>query len=464
MSDHAQHSSFTDVRSPPEMEHSDGRAVVSFRPGIDVVDVGARGYESQRFDPKPGPPVDGLFVVKLVPTASVFGRVRIAGVPSGGVALRLEAGRMESASTPGSKWAADHFAAKRDGAILSTSASDGTFRFENAPRGTFRLVARAASGESACVDTFTVAASSAIDLGTIDLVPGAVLRGVVLVPEGRRQVGLTVRLDDRNFGESQVTDADGRFEFVALIPGAHQLHLPEVPGSIGIVPPLEVQLKAGELRDVQIDARECGTCSVDLTILIGGRPAANAQVRLVGDGGRKSLELGITNREGRLACSAPLGSGLGVSVWTADRMLLNHPTALLDLTLDAKVVETIRFDTGSVVIVLPQSVVLPAKCSVHFELTPPAGAATGPTQRYVNLVDGSSQDSGVTASEGGHRLQFVDVLTGDWQFVFDVSDAADPTERVQLTANSWEEHRKTMYSATRALTVTSGQTVTVELR
>ena len=228
--------------------------------------------------------------------------------------------------------------------------------------------------------------------------------------------------------------------------------------------PLEVQLQAGEVREVQIDARECGTCSVDLTILLGGRPAANAQVSLLGDGGRKSLELGKTNREGRLETSAPLGSGLGVSLWTADRVQLKHPTARLDLTLDAKIVETIRFDTANVVLVLPQSLVLPAKCSLSFVLTPTGGVATGSTWRSLNLADGVTQDSGVTANESGRRLQFSDLIAGDWQFVFDVSDAADPVERVQLTANSWETHRKTMYSATGAFIVTSGQTVTVELR
>ncbi|HUR29007.1 MAG TPA: carboxypeptidase-like regulatory domain-containing protein [Planctomycetota bacterium] len=464
MSDHAPHSSFTDVRASPGVDHPDGRVSVSFRPGIDVVDVAARGYEPQRFDPKAGKPPDGQFVVKLVPTASVYGRVRIAGMPSGGVTLRLEAGRMVSGSSRGANWAGDHFEVERDGTSLTTSAPDGTFRFVNAQKGTFRLVARAPSGEAASVEQFTVKASASVDLGTIDLVPGAVVQGVVLVPAGRRAAGLTLRLDDRNFGESQVTDADGRFRFAALIPGAHQVLLREVPGSIGIVPPLEVRLEAGEVREVELDARECGTCRVDFTILIGERPAANAQVRLVNAEGRKSIELGITDREGRLACSAPLAKAVGISIWTAERIQMNHPTAKFDLTLDAQIVETVRFDTASVVVVLPPSLILPAKCNVRFELQPPAGSTVGPLARYFDVAEGATKEARVTVIENGRRLRFDDVPAGDWELVFDISDATDPTETVQLGANRRETHRKAMYAATSNLKLASGETETVELR
>ena len=65
MSDRAPHSSYTAVRSPSPRSHPDGRSEISFRPGIDVVDVGAPGYEPQRFDPEAGNPPDGVFVVWL---------------------------------------------------------------------------------------------------------------------------------------------------------------------------------------------------------------------------------------------------------------------------------------------------------------------------------------------------------------------------------------------------------------
>jgi hypothetical protein len=50
------------------------------------------------------------------------------------------------------------------------------------------------------------------------------------------------------------------------------------------MPPVDVELAAGEMRDIQIDARDCGTCQLELTIWIGERAAANAAVDLTRDG------------------------------------------------------------------------------------------------------------------------------------------------------------------------------------
>ncbi|HTF87276.1 MAG TPA: carboxypeptidase-like regulatory domain-containing protein [Planctomycetota bacterium] len=462
-SSHSLSNTHTELRSPAGVDHPDGRVNVAFRPGIDVVDVGAHGYEPRRFDPKPDEPHDGGYVVKLTRNASVFGRVQAAGVPTGGVALRLEAGRREGprGGEPGPL----RFIAQRDGTTLLTSAADGSFRFENTPRGGYRLIARAPSGEVACVNDIQVKAGSTVDLGTIELVQGATVRGLVLVPAGRRAGGLTVRIDNANSGESQVTDDEGRFRFEALAAGAHQFFLPDASGLVSQVPPVDVELAVSEVRDVQIDAREFGTCSIDLTILIGGRPAANAQVGLTRPGEKsKRIELGSTNSEGRVVASAPLAKGLGLSLWTADRTLVNHPTAKFDLTLDAKIVETIRFATATVEIVLPGTLILPAQCTLRFELATPGDAMAIPATRYISLADGVTQDGGVTSSEGGHRLRFADALAGDWQLTVDVSDMADPMEKVQLSPNSWRSQRKTMYSATRVLKLEAGQTAVVELR
>jgi hypothetical protein len=462
MSDHAPHSSFTDVRNPSPVAHADGRVVISFRPGIDVVDVGAPGYESERFDPEPGIPPDGVLVVKLVPTASVFGVVRLGGVPTGGIALRLEAGHLEPADSGVSPSATKHFAPERDGASLATSGADGSFRFDRTARGMYRLIARAGSGEAASVNAFSVAASASIDLGTIDLVAGAAVRGVVLVPPGRRAAGLTVSADQEHFGEKQVTDAEGRFRFDGMIAGEHQLFLLDAPGSIGEVPPVDLQLAAGEVREIQIDARDYGTCQIDLTIWIGEHVASNALVELTRD--RKlgrAIRLGTTDKEGHIVSPAPLAKAVGLRVLTSDRLWLEHPTARFDLTLDARIVETVRFEVASLVLELPQAVTMPAKSSLRLELTPSAGGR--PQTRYINLVNGATTDARTSATQGGHRLHFDDLLAGDWQLVFDIADAADPMEMVQIDARTQQSRRKKVYTATSAVRLVTGQAATVEL-
>jgi hypothetical protein len=464
MSDHSQHSSFTEVRSPAPVVHADGRVAVSFRPGIDVVDVGAPGYASTRFDPEPGVPPDGVFVVELVPNAGVSGRVELAGVPAARIALRLERGRMGRGDGDNSEPATQRFIPDRAGASMGTSAADGSFRLEGAQSGTYRLIARASSGEVAALKPFFLTAGTATDVGTIDLVAGAAIRGTVLVPAGRNVVGLAVRVDDENSGDTQMTNVEGEFRFDGLTAGTHWLFLADVPGSIGEVPPVEVPLAAGEVRDVQIDARDHGTCLVDLTIVIGDRPAASASVELTRD--RKlgrSIRLGDTDKDGHLVTSAPLARGLGVQVLTPDRLWLEHPTARLDLTLDARIVETIRFETASIVLVLPATLTLPAKSSVHLELTSSAAEGRHPIARFLELVNGSTDDARAGATDGGHQLRFDDVLAGDWQILFEVSDREDPTETVQIDARTHSIRRKTVYSSTGTVKLIPGQTATVEL-
>jgi hypothetical protein len=469
MSDHTEHSSYTGVRTPTPVKHPDGRVAVSFRPGIDVVDVGAPGYESQRFDPKPGVPPDGVFVVKLVQTAGVSGRVQVAGVPVAGITIRLERGRMDRLGKGESESTTRRFMPDRDGASLGTSAADGSFLLEAAQSGMYRLIARSSSGEVASVKPFSVKSGKAVDLGTIDLVTGATIRGTVLVPAGRSVAGLTIRIDEQRFGAEQPTNAEGRFRFEGQSAGTHWLFVDDASGAIAEVPPVEVQLSAGEVRDVEIDARNHGTCSVELTILIGGRPAANASVELVRDkkpgrGLSGNMRLGNTDKDGHIVASAPLARGLAVAINTPDDLRFEHPTARLDLTLDARIVETIRFETGSIVLVLPPALSLPKKSNVRLELTSPgAGGGAFPMSRSLDLVNGATENARAHATDGGHQLRFDDVLAGDWQIKFDVSDQDDPMEKVQIDARSYETRRKTVCSATGTAQLTPGQTVTVEL-
>ncbi len=462
-SDHAEHSSYSQVVTPQNVEHAEGRVTVSFRPGIDAVDVGAPGYETQRFDPEAGAPPGGVFVVDLVPASAVFGIVRVDGAPAANADLRLERGFYTGGKDPLGEVTPKRFVVEQEGAATMHSASDGSFRFENLARGTYRLFAHAVGGQAASVDTFVVEASKPTDLGTIDLVSGASIRGVVLVPPGRTAGGLTVRIDDKNNGEKQVTDSDGRFRFDGLVAGAHQMFLEDAPGSTGAVPPVDVQLAAADVRDVQIDARAFGTCRVELTILLGDRPAAKAQVSLTRPNSSERIELGRTDAQGHVANSAPLASDVGVRIWTADGITLDHPTAKLSLGLDAKIVETIRFEVGSVDVVLPSSLTMPAKCSVNVELTPVAGSTANKMSRYIDLVDATVHDEGVSWVEVGRKLRFENVLAGDWDLVFDVCDKADPTETVQIGPEAFETHPKTMYKGKGTVKVVSGQTATVEL-
>ena len=79
------------------------------------------------------------------------------------------------------------------------------------------------------------------------------------------------------------------------------------------------------------------------------------------------------------------------------------------------------------------------------------------------LSNGARTDAHSSATEGGHRLRFDDVLAGDWELAFDIADAADPMEMVQVDAHTQQSRRKTLYSATTSVHLAPGQTATVEL-
>jgi hypothetical protein len=294
----------------------------------------------------------------------------VGGAPAAGVDVRLESGSMLGGG-PGYHGPTPRFRAKRDKSVSRTSAADGAFRFEGVEMDSYRVIARASDGRVALVPVFKVDRGASIDLSTIELSSGAEIRGVVLVPPGRRASGLAVRLDDPNEGEKQVTDSDGRFRFAGVLAGAHELLLPDVTGAFARVPPVELELAAGEVRDVEIDAREHGTCDVELLILFGDKPAADAQVSLssVRSKGSPAFSipgaivfehlLGKTDGQGRVSGSVPAVGVAGLSVWTADNATMEHPTARFDLRLDARIVETVRFEVATVIVELPESVRLP---------------------------------------------------------------------------------------------------------
>jgi hypothetical protein len=272
-----------------------------------------------------------------------------------------------------------------------------------------------------------------------------------------------VHVDDARYGDGQVTDADGRFHMEGLAAGAHRIFLPESEGAIGMVPPVDVDLAPGEVRDVTIDARACGTCRMDLTILIGGAPAVDAQVTLVRADDRELARLGTTDPRGHLMASVPIAKDVGIRLYDADGLVWGaHGAQRFDLELDAKMVETIRFETGRLVLVIPANVTMPVKWDARLQLTAP-GANAAAQDRWVGRSEGDMRNPRVTVTDGGHRLTFDSVLAGEWQLELDVCDAADPKERVTTGPHSWRERRKTMYDAKSVVKVVSGQTATVEL-
>jgi hypothetical protein len=55
-------------------------------------------------------------------------------------------------------------------------------------------------------------------------------------------------------------------------------------------------------------------------------------------------------------------------------------------------------------------------------------------------------------------------MAGEWELTFQIVDADDPQETIQLSASSFRKQPKVAYGATRAVVLRSGETTTVDLK
>ncbi|MEO6710577.1 MAG: carboxypeptidase-like regulatory domain-containing protein, partial [Planctomycetota bacterium] len=384
-------------RTPPRLEqHPDGVASVEMRPGIDFLVVSATGFEDAEIDLEPGPPPNGRISVRMTASPAVIGRLMLDSKPASSIRISLEGGDTLPGMEPkpiyftppsGAKTQKlaprPTFAFRRTSRLFTVSDSEGRFRFEGVARGTY-LLGVTESGTSAIDHEPLVVKDSLLDLGDVALHPGAVLGGRVIVPTGRSVAGLVIDLDDNRAGAKATTDSNGRFRFAGLPAGVHKLILEEVAGSIVDPPALEVELAAGEQREVLYDVSRSGACQVTLTILVDSQPAANVDVELSTvalveppsdlwrrDGADRLSEfvrLGRTDANGRVNAAVPARGAARVHVRFGDGLVIEHPSVELPLELDARIETLVAFEFGRLIVVLPDRVELPQRGRVSVTL------------------------------------------------------------------------------------------------
>jgi protocatechuate 3,4-dioxygenase beta subunit len=444
--------------APQVIARPGGEMKVRVRPEIDEYWIVATGFQEAFGKFEPELVETGRLEIRLRRGESILGRAMSKGAPCANVSATLEAGTFvkprgggDAAFTPDSY---------RTPQSLRTGA-DGRFRFEGVSLGrAHRLSLRAASGESFVLAPLpSKKGARELDLGDLELQAPAAIAGRVLVPANRSLAGLVVRLDGFRSGVQQTTDTEGAFRFDGVAPGRHQLFVDSAPGRTTSAGPFAVELAPGAVESMELDLRDKGTCQVALTVRFPDGPATGFHVELEPDApNSRAHTLGRIDETGRVSSWAPAIGRARIAVRSPNGTSFRHPTAALDLTLDARIEETLEFELASLALVLPDSLALPSNASVSLKLS-----AIGGENAFWESVDPRALADGEGTFDG-RRLFLARVPTGAFELSVQIYDRDAPPVKQQTSPNSWTSRSVPVFEQSTSVTLTVGRTSELALR
>lgn len=438
--------------------HPGGELELAARPGLDRYTIVAPGYARESGDVRHESETSPRQVIELKRGGSLTGWVSGEGGPAAGAAVRLEAGRMQSA--PAEDGGEPVFEPDGATSLATVTNAQGRFRYDGLDPGTYRLSIRSERGESVEEAPVRIPSEGDKDLGEIVLRAGATILGQVLVPPGRSAVGLVVHLDPRGEDRTQTTDAQGRFRFDGLAAGLHSLAVEEVPGALAGGASKRVRLGIGETREIAIDARDQGTCNVALTIELTGRAAAGLEVCLCPlVDPRKRLRFGTTDENGHVEGWASAAGTAEVEI-VVGRTRLRHPSARVELELDRELEASVRFDVGALAIELPDSVRFPDGGSGELKL---ASEQATPQDGSIRIAFHDGARSEGTSVEGGRVLHCDFVPAGRYEATLVLHAANAELDKIS-EGSGFRYERRALYRDSFSCTVGDGVETRVRLR
>ncbi|MEZ6005373.1 MAG: carboxypeptidase-like regulatory domain-containing protein [Planctomycetota bacterium] len=258
----------------------------------------------------------------------------------------------------------------------TVTGQDGRFEFDGLEPQPLRIKVLVKGSAPFQSEPIHMLGGSTKNLGDIHLREPAQLEGSVLLPPGVSPSGLIVIFADGKGPSHAKVDAEGRFRMEDLPPGRHSVALESPTGVIADGAKAGVTLRAGEVSEVQIDARDCLMCQVTLNLRISGDPAIGFDVQIDADaGGGRPIHLSKTDGEGRTQGRVPAKGSWQV-------ILHNHTGSYripqrIDLEARTTLEQTLDLPLGRVEFQLPAGVSLPAEGYIEVNWNQGSGHASG---------------------------------------------------------------------------------------
>jgi hypothetical protein len=260
-----------------------------------------------------------------------------------------------------------------------------------------------------------------------------------------------------------VTTTDGAFHFASIPAGAHTVTLDERPGELAESAAVKVELLSGQRLEVTLDARDRGTCAVELVIDFGGASAENHQVDLVSlTTPEEHVTLGKCDAEGRVAGAPRAWGEARVVVWLPSMRRIEHPTTRLTLVRGAHVAQTVHYAFGAVSIALPSGVTVPRDGRILLHMSPTGGDPAFDSAP-IHFRNGEPENSArAEARMESGRAWFGLLPLGEFDVTLQFVDSSEKPALEPLGDGRFQVRTRAYYEATRRVTLTAGEVV--ELR
>jgi hypothetical protein len=304
--------------------------------------------------------------------SGITGRVRIARTPIKGAALHLFRDTFDAARLPSERVGSMGKGMRSDvagfpGRPRTSETNDaGSFAFTALAPGTYALSVESAGAGKKWLRMLVVPPEDVLLLGDVELDAEAIVRGVILTGPSESPLGFEIEADDHP--TYTVQGADGRFEFRGLSAGPFSFYWHRPDQNVGTWPGdpkrFAFDLRAGETRDVVIDASHSAPCTLRVQVHKGGKPAAdvavNARIETQPTGkGWRSSYLATTDATGMAVGRVEGGTRITVEALSSAKRVVARTAVPLDTVAGGDVSCSLDVAVGTLTVELLATMAVP---------------------------------------------------------------------------------------------------------
>jgi hypothetical protein len=370
---------------PQLREHPGGELVIGARPGLDRFEIAAVDHARQEGEIEHESPSSNRQVIRLGRGTALVGRVVREGVPVADAGVKIERGSMDSGQKDEQ---GPHFRANSGEAHFGITNPQGEFRIAGLDSGDHRVTVTSGRAAPLVLVPVRIGVQSIQNLGTLNMLAGGTIRGVVRMEAGRSATGLQVFLDDERGGPTTSVDANGQFQFEEVSAGMHEMNAKELPGILADGPPLRVEVAAGQLKEIVLDLSGRGMCAVGVRVILNGTPTQDVNVvcdSAVANGKEESI--GNTGADGWARSSIHAAGGTRLIALAQDGTPLGIDPEPMTLVSGGSIERVLELRTTSLEIEWPSDGVVPIDEPVNVVLTE-VGAGQRPYWIHGNATPG----------------------------------------------------------------------------